>query len=126
MRILFIDDSPERTKEFKGNAIGHNVTCAADFRQACHALEGEPFDLIYLDHDLLPEHYEKYCAKGTGTELASMIAAQSRKHQKTTVILHSLSHRGRKEMSQILTAARIQNKDAPWAWMRPIPTPTHA
>lgn len=121
MRILFIDDSPERTQIFRANALEHDIVYAATFQEAKQALSGVPFDLIYLDHDLAEVHYQQDSRTGTGTELAEIIAAHSRKHQKTVVILHSLNHAGRQRMQSILSAARIQNVDAPWAWMRPIP-----
>ena len=118
MRILFVDDCPERTKQFRERAAEHELVCVEDCKKAVAALDGEPFDMIFLDHDLADEHYWRDMRKGTGTEIAQRIAAKARKHQHATIILHSLNHAGRQRMRSILGAVHIKAIDAPWGWLR--------
>jgi len=127
VNILFVDDLPDRVKQFRQQAIGHSVVVAETFDQAMNALRNvgpAKFDCIYLDYDLLPEHYgDDKVTKGTGDELAAYICSHSRKFKDTTVILHSLKHRGRERMKARFDKAMVRNIDAPWAWLRPVPYP---
>lgn len=50
MRILFLDDSPERTAKFKA-AYAHAV-CVETAAECIEKLKGEPWMAVCLDHDL--------------------------------------------------------------------------
>lgn len=59
MRILFLDDDPNRTREFRRKMIGNSVTCVETPEQAIAALNTMGrFDIASLDHDLYGKVYQ--------------------------------------------------------------------
>lgn len=118
MRILVLDDNPERHRVFRRNLIGHLVTHVETYHEALDALaKTPPFDLVFLDHDLnefearsvtLSSMYEGGGIELTGNDLCRYIAERLPKtqHPKTAVI-HSLNHAGAKNMASHLKYTEI-------------------
>ena len=57
MRILILEDDENRIAKFKQNFIGCEMTITKNPQEANKWLEEKEFDLIFLDCDLAPEHY---------------------------------------------------------------------
>ena len=111
MRILFLDDSPERQRRFKMSRIGCILVQAFSYAEAVRALSEESqFDEVYLDHDLsekaaagAPEQGEK-----TGADVARYITTMPKEKIPKTVYIHSFNFSGRVRMVQILGDAGIK------------------
>lgn len=92
LKVLFLDDDPERHAEFheKHPTAVHVRTVD----EACKKLGAQRFDLVYLDRDLndYPEvgvSVSKSGRQQTGTEVAEFIIRQSPSRRPRLVIVHS-------------------------------------
>lgn len=97
MRILVVDDSPERMTNFRGCLSSHDVVYAMGCEEAEPHLS-ERFDLMFLDHDLGDSEL-------TGVHLAKAIAASE--NAITPAILHSANSAGAREMQFYLRNSKI-------------------
>jgi hypothetical protein len=110
MKIFFLDDDKERHKRFKMNRIGHDITQAWTYAEACKLLSETVFDEAYLDHDLSemaaagrPGKDEK-----TGTHVAEFIVSLPEEKRPKFVIIHSFNDYGRRRMADILGEAGVR------------------
>ena len=77
IRIFLLEDDERRcdwfAKRFKGDAI--DIAC--EVKQARELLSTRTYDSIFLDHDLMPEHYgaESPDDERTGYAIASFLAS---------------------------------------------------
>ncbi len=106
MKILFLDDMESRRDKFQTHSIGHTVDFAINAHNCEHLLNKNPgdYDLIYLDHDLEPEHYnmtEGSPDDQNGQYIAKLLVKLSKYHGKT-VVIHTLNPLGREKMHEIL------------------------
>jgi len=95
MNILILEDGPRRIEWFKQN-LDYDVLVTTDDPQvAISNIENQEFDVIYLDHDLLPEHYEQdtNCDKTTGLCVAKHLALTNKNYD-ATIIIHSRNWNG--------------------------------
>ena len=58
MKVLILEDSEERITWFKSKFPSADIVGTAD--EAIRLLDTAPYDVIFLDHDLAPIHYEGY------------------------------------------------------------------
>jgi len=112
MRILVLDDSDERLKEFKQNFIGNIVDCVKTAREAINKLTSEKYECIYLDHDLGDRVFVP-SGPGTGYEVAQWLN-QNPDRQPQLIIIHSFNPVGAKNMKSLLPNAVI----APGVWTK--------
>jgi CheY-like chemotaxis protein len=95
LRVLIVEDTPERQKILKNLFRDHAWVLVHTARRALILLEHFDFDLLSLDYDLAgPEK---------GSEIASYIA-QLRK-EKIQVLIHSMNSKGAQQIIQILPHA---------------------
>src|ERR1051326_9351825 len=73
-------------RQFKGD----RVDVAADAARACELLASNHYDVIFLDHDLLPEHYyaEEFEDERTGYAVARWLAERPACLQGTKITAH--------------------------------------
>jgi NAD+-processing family protein with receiver domain len=96
-RILVLEDDIRRidwfTKHFNGAIIDFATTADA----AINLLKLNSYEEIYLDHDLLPAHYEQdtICNKTTGLAVAEFIADNN---LPSKIFIHSLNPSGAKRI----------------------------
>ena len=57
VRVFLLDDDTLRHEWFARQFKGDSVDVAADAARAVEMLSSNYYDVIFLDHDLLPEHY---------------------------------------------------------------------
>lgn len=117
MRVLVLDDDNTRHKTFKKNLIGHDVVHVHTYDEAVTALEGERFNVMYLDHDLNLEgiHRSVMIDEETGIEweltgadvARAIVALPSEKHPERTIV-HSYNPSGAANIVAILHDARIE------------------
>jgi hypothetical protein len=101
MKILVLDDSKRRQIKFKELFIGDSVDIAENIEEAKVFLSNYIYDQIYLDHDLLPEHYGYDCYDGTGKELVDWII-ENESNINSEIIVHSFNDSGAKYMVESL------------------------
>lgn len=112
-RIFFLDDDIRRVWSFKASLQGigfdqSNLVVAEGVRSSKFMLEHYgPFDLYFLDHDLLDHHYsdlEKSAKnpKGTGQEVVSMLGDVT----DSRFVLHTWNPHGAEAMKKLLSHKR--------------------
>lgn len=111
LKILILDDMPERHAFFERCAAEHNrvhVSTADQFFEAVEAAD-EPFDVIFLDHDLgdnpkveATKSYGMYNTRTLDGSDCAYWLASSMKHKVGRVVVHSINPSGAKRMVDIL------------------------
>lgn len=114
-RVLILDDDKGRHDKFKRKLIGNEVCHCYTADEAIEALKNnEPYDYIFLDHDLSTE-FEKP-GKGTGYEVANWIANHPQKTAKKRIMIHSLNNIGAAAMMKRLGDVDIRASYIPFLW----------
>lgn len=111
MKILVLEDNPERNKRFMAEAMRANtqliMTETADRAIEC-LMENGPFDLVFLDHDLGGNQMVKSSMPDTGAEVARWIRDNlSEDCQNTNFVIHSCNTPGSIYMYDMLRAANL-------------------
>lgn len=110
MRVLFLDDDESRHRLFK-KAVGQTVPGArVDFavhaQNAATYLSATYYDVVFLDHDLVPADYE-----GKETKLSGMAVAKflfkGEGVKPGVVVVHSYNQVGAAKMVQVLREGGI-------------------
>lgn len=124
VHALFLDDDPQRWRTFRGEFVGGDATWVRSAAEAVRVLESDPgrFSLVFLDHDLEPEHYasgevSRSMAR-TGASVAGWMAAHSEVLRPDLwVVIHSLNYAGGRRMYHLLAGLWSVTID-PFAWIR--------
>jgi CheY-like chemotaxis protein len=109
MRILFLDDDELRHRLIAEQLIGHDATATRTVAETAKALEGAPFDLACLDHDLGGLQMVDSEEEETGHTVAKLIAAMPPERRPRQIIVHSFNSVGAGRMVQVLKAAGYEN-----------------
>lgn len=115
-KVFFLDDDIQRIWAFKAmlDRVGFdqkNLFIAEGVRSALYMLGNYgPFDLYFLDHDLLDHHYgdlEKSARnpKGTGQEVVSMLGDVT----DSRFVLHTWNPHGAEAMKKLLSHKRAKS-----------------
>lgn len=117
MRILILDDNPDRHKTFARNLKGEDLVHVYRYTEVIATLQTqEPFDLVYLDHDLgeftEADKYDDYgdgvasdgnSREYTGADVAWFIARKlDQTKWPTRIIIHSWNPVGARRMRDML------------------------
>ena len=75
--VFLLDDDTRRHEWFRKRFKGDYLEIAEDVLQAKEILQNGLYDAIFLDHDLLPEHYKSpnHDDERTGFAIAKWLAA---------------------------------------------------
>ena len=109
-KVLVLEDDPVRLawflSEFPGATVAHTASAAI------LALEGMgDFAIVFLDHDLLPEHYSLLAygvladERGTGSEVSAWLRDHPLYSRDAIVVLHSMNAEGSNRMAGHLREA---------------------
>lgn len=111
MRILLVEDNLDRVEWFH-NTFSKDSFCTTE--NPIFAIEflkmHDDFDIIFLDHDLLPEHYEKdtNCDQTTGLCVAKWIARNPMNNPLANITIHSRNWNGVGRMvSELVWGGRV-------------------
>lgn len=122
MKILFLDDDPNRHTifELRMKNQGHEVTYVFDAQAAIKELRAQPFELVLLDHDLGGEASQnRLCDDDEdGRFVVRWLVANSQLFKETTFVVHSLNFDGRQQMVAMLRNADLKVIDLPFAWSK--------
>ena len=90
--VLLLDDDERRYRWFKKRFDGDDLDIAANVEDAKELLSEKGYDAIFLDHDLLPHHYESNDHgddENTGFAVAEWLNKRSDLQRAATIIVHT-------------------------------------
>ena len=92
INVFLLDDDTRRHKWFKKRFAGDEVAIAETVEQAKELLADNSYDAIFLDHDLLPHHYESNDhgdLANTGMAVAEWLNERPDLQRAATIIVHT-------------------------------------
>jgi hypothetical protein len=92
IKVFLLDDDRRRHRWFEKRFKGDSLDIAETVEAAKEFLASENYDAVFLDHDLLPEHYESndhgdYA--NTGYAIAEWLTEQDTLQRAATFIVHT-------------------------------------
>jgi len=115
-RVFLLDDDVLRHEWFANQFRGDLLDVAVDPARAIELLSAGHYDLIFLDHDLLPEHYyaESEDDERTGYAVARWLAERPARQAAATVVVHTRNADGALRMVDLLRRAGRQAEHVPY------------
>ena len=107
MKILVLEDDPDRTYRFCNMFVGHAIVVTPDADIAIKLLNEEKYDIIFLDHDL-GGHYmvhSEATTEKTGYTVAKEI--DKTENRTTPVVIHSFNYDGAKNIEGVLARRNV-------------------
>jgi len=91
IRIFLLEDDKRRCEWFAKRFKGDELDVACDVSHAKELLQTRTYDSIFLDHDLMPEHYgsTETDDERTGYAIASFLASRPELQRPATIVVHS-------------------------------------
>lgn len=117
LRVFLLDDDEARHQWFAQRFCHDALDIAVEPQRAIELLGAQPYDAIFLDHDLLPEHYravEPNDEERTGYAVAAWLAARPEVQTAATIIVHTRNAGGALKMVQRMRAAGRRAEYVPW------------
>src|SRR5438477_6976795 len=107
IRIFLLEDDKRRCEWFAKRFKGDVIDVACEVQQAKQLLQTRAYDSIFLDHDLMPEHYgaDTTDDERTGYAIASFLAAHPELQRSATIMVHSFNADGGMRMVEELRNA---------------------
>lgn len=90
--VFLLDDDRRRHRWFEKRFSGDTIAIAETVAAAKELLEQENYDAIFLDHDLLPHHYESNDHDdfaNTGFAIAEWLNQRPELQRAATIIVHT-------------------------------------
>jgi len=119
IRVLLLEDDERRCEWFAKRFKGDALDVAMDVERARELLTSERYDAIFLDHDLMPEHYNSSTLddERTGYAIASFLASQPDLQRAATIMVHSYNADGGLRMVEELRRAGRQAEYVPFHFL---------
>jgi|SRR5215813_1000655 len=107
LRVFLLEDDERRCDWFAKRFKGDDLDIACDVARAKELLQTKVYDSIFLDHDLMPEHYGATTPddERTGYAIASFLAARPDLQPAATIMVHSFNADGAMRMVEELRRA---------------------
>jgi hypothetical protein len=98
---------------------GDHLDIAQEVSEAKEFLQTQTYDSIFLDHDLMPEHYGATEAddERTGYAIASFLATHPELQRAATIMVHSFNADGAMRMVEELRGAGRQAEYIPFHFL---------
>ncbi|MBV9217251.1 MAG: hypothetical protein JO053_13870 [Acidobacteria bacterium] len=90
--VMLLDDDERRHRWFRKRFAGDEIDIAETVDDAKRLLESANYDAIFLDHDLLPHHYESNDhgdKANTGYAIAEWLTEKKELQRAATIIVHT-------------------------------------
>ena len=90
--VFLLDDDERRHRWFKKRFEGDEIAVAETVDEAKKLLSEGKYDAIFLDHDLLPHHYESNDHNdfgNTGYAIAEFLNENTQLQRAATIIVHT-------------------------------------
>src|SRR5947209_1704501 len=116
IRVFLLDDDTHRHVWFARRFDGDHLDIADDVARAREFLSENLYDAIFLDHDLLPEHYRSDTAddENTGYAIALWLASRPELQRASTILVHTRNADGAMRMVEELRRAGRQAEYVPF------------
>ena len=116
IRVFLLDDDERRHNWFAKRFEGDHLDIADDVAGAREYLSENLYDAIFLDHDLLPEHYHSETTddERTGYAVAAWLAARPDLQRASTILVHTRNADGAMRMVEELRRAGRQAEYVPF------------
>ena len=116
IRVFLLDDDTRRHVWFSKRFDGDHLDIADDVAGARQYLSANLYDAIFLDHDLLPEHYhaEETDDENTGYAIASWLASRPELQRASTILVHTRNADGAMRMIEELRRSGRQAEYVPF------------
>ncbi len=92
INVLLLDDDTRRHRWFIKRFAGDELDIAESVDEARNFLSGNTYDAIFLDHDLLPHHYDSNDhgdSANTGYAIAEWLNERADLQRAATIIVHT-------------------------------------
>ncbi len=122
IRVFLLDDDTRRHKWFADRFIGDHLDMAVTAAEAIELLSTRLYDAIFLDHDLLPEHYQSSTPNDderTGYAVARWLASHPEEQPSSTIMVHTRNADGALRMVELLRRAGRQADYVPFPLLAP-------
>lgn len=98
--VFLLDDDTRRHDWFAERFMGDHLDIAEDVESAIELLSENFYDAIFLDHDLLPEHYksDKLDDTNTGYAVANWLCSRPDLQRASTIVVHTRNADGAMRM----------------------------
>lgn len=121
VRVLVLEDSPERIKRFKTYfGVNDHFVFEADFTddadQAIALFQQKPYDLLFLDHDL--DEGSNPDPENNGKRFTASLIGNPRAIHVAMAVVHSINPMGNPAMCDDLRNAGVWCYGIPWVWER--------
>ncbi|MGI8467236.1 MAG: cyclic-phosphate processing receiver domain-containing protein [Pyrinomonadaceae bacterium] len=106
--VFLLDDDRRRHRWFTKRFKGDELAIAETVDEAKELLEENSYDAIFLDHDLLPHHYESNDHgdfANTGYAIAEFLDENKNLQRAATIIVHTRNSEGGIKMVEKLREA---------------------
>jgi hypothetical protein len=116
IRVFLLDDDTRRHVWFAKRFDGDHLDIADDVERARQFLSANLYDAIFLDHDLLPEHYHSETTddENTGYAIAFWLASRPELQRASTILVHTRNADGAMRMVEELRRAGRQAEYVPF------------
>ncbi|MDT7543535.1 MAG: Cyclic-phosphate processing Receiver domain [Acidobacteriota bacterium] len=116
LSVFLLDDDRLRHDWFARRFSNDQIDIAVDPAGALELLSTNYYDAIFLDHDLLPEHYgaQEHDDERTGYAVAAWLAARPDLQPSALVIVHTRNADGAMRMVEMLRGAGRQAEYVPF------------
>jgi CheY-like chemotaxis protein len=121
VRVFLLDDDTLRHEWFARQFKSDRLDVAADPARAIELLTSNYYDVIFLDHDLLPEHYyaEEFDDERSGYAVARWLAERPERLAAATIIVHTRNADGALRMVELLRRTGRQAEHVPFHMLAP-------
>lgn len=121
LRVFLLDDDTLRHNWFAKRFKHDHLDVADNPAQAIEMLAASSYDAIFLDHDLLPEHYhsETFDDERTGFAVALWLAMHPEHQKSSTIMVHTRNADGAMRMVEELRRAGRQAEYIPFPMLSP-------
>ncbi|MFL6230035.1 MAG: cyclic-phosphate processing receiver domain-containing protein [Pyrinomonadaceae bacterium] len=105
--VFLLDDDTLRHQWFARRFADDHLDTAVDPPRAVELLSTNLYDAVFLDHDLLPEHYnsDEQDDERTGYAVAAWLAERPEVQPSATIIVHTRNADGAMRMVELLRGA---------------------
>lgn len=116
IRVFLLDDDARRHVWFAKRFEGDQLDIAYDVARARQFLSENLYDAIFLDHDLLPEHYhaEETDDENTGYAIALWLGSRPELQRASTIMVHTRNADGAMRMVEELRRSGRQAEYVPF------------
>lgn len=114
--VFLLDDDLRRHRWFEKRFATDALDVAETVDQAKELLSANSYDAVFLDHDLLPEHYNSSESddERTGYAIALWLASNPRIQNATRIFVHTRNADAAIRMVEIMREAKRQVEYVPF------------